>query len=96
VIAPEDVIDAVAEGLTGAGVAYGDGARVGLDETVTLLPPVSVKGLEFDAVVVVEPVSVIDGELDAASGARLLYIAMTRSVQELRLVHARELPKPLR
>jgi DNA helicase IV len=92
VIVPEGLIDAIAAGLRGAGIAFGDGARVGLDETVTVLPPPSAKGLEFDAVVVVEPAQIIADELDVASGARLLYIAMTRSVQELRLVHALPLP----
>ena len=95
VVAPASVLEAVADGLRGAGVVFGDGARVGLDETVTLLPPVSAKGLEFDAVVVVEPALVVEEGLEEASGARLLYIAMTRAVQELRLVHAHPLPAPL-
>ena len=42
-----------------------------------------VKGLEFDAVVVVNPAEVFDG---SARGARLLYVAMTRAVQVLRMV----------
>ena len=43
----------------------------------------AVKGLEFDAVVVVNPAEVFDG---TARGARLLYVAMTRAVQILRMV----------
>lgn len=43
----------------------------------------AVKGLEFDAVVVVNPTEVFDG---TARGARLLYVAMTRAVQILRMV----------
>jgi DNA helicase IV len=43
----------------------------------------AVKGLEFDAVVVVDPAEVFDG---TARGARLLYVAMTRAVQVLRMV----------
>ncbi len=42
-----------------------------------------VKGLEFDAVVVVNPAEVLDG---TPRGARLLYVAMTRAVQVLRMV----------
>lgn len=42
-----------------------------------------VKGLEFDAVVVVNPAEVFDG---TPRGARLLYVAMTRAVQVLRMV----------
>jgi len=42
-----------------------------------------VKGLEFDAVVVVNPAEIFDG---TPRGARLLYVAMTRSVQIPRMV----------
>ena len=92
VVVPDPLAADVEAALAAAGVAFGDGARVGLDETVTLLNPVAAKGLEFDAVVVVEPALVVSGEPDVAAGARLLYIAMTRAVQELRLVHSSPLP----
>ena len=45
--------------------------------------PEQVKGLEFDGVVVVEPNELLDG---TPRGARLLYVAMTRAVQELAFV----------
>jgi DNA helicase IV len=62
--------------------------------------------LEFDAVVVVEPAAFMgtpgtgtDGGPDAGSdatvGGRLLYIALTRAVQELTIVHADPLPAAL-
>ena len=41
------------------------------------------KGLEFDGVVVVEPDEILG---DTPRGARLLYVAMTRAVQELAFV----------
>ena len=44
------------------------------------------KGLEFDGVVVVEPDEILDG---TPRGARLLYVAMTRAVQELAFVTTR-------
>jgi DNA helicase IV len=50
------------------------------------------KGLEFDAVVVVEPAGIIAEELH---GYRMLYIALTRAVQDLIIVHAGELPAEL-
>ncbi|MEZ5228071.1 MAG: hypothetical protein R2710_15785 [Acidimicrobiales bacterium] len=46
------------------------------------------KGLEFDAVVVVEPAAI--AELDA--GLLRLYVAMTRPVQHLGIVHAPAAP----
>ena len=48
-----------------------------------LFGPEQVKGLEFDGVVVVEPDEIFDG---TPRGARLLYVAMTRAVQELAIV----------
>ena len=50
---------------------------------VPLFGPEQVKGLEFDGVVVVEPDEILDG---TPRGARLLYVAMTRAVQELAFV----------
>jgi DNA helicase IV len=59
---------------------------------VTVLDPPDAKGLEFDAVVVVEPAAIAG---DTARGLRLLYVALTRAVQELVVVHARPLPAGL-
>ncbi len=91
VISPAVLTDAVAGALARASVAFGTGARGGLGEVVTLLTPPEAKGLEFDAVVVVEPSDVYEDE----RGGRLLYIALTRAVQELAIVHARQLPRAL-
>ena len=65
----------------------------GLDGDLVLLSPPEAKGLEFDAVVVVEPADFLAG---GERGARLLYIALTRAVQELVVVHALPLPDVLR
>jgi DNA helicase IV len=73
-----------------------DAALVGLPESdrarVTTLDPPEAKGLEFDAVVVVEP-AVIGG--GTSRGLRLLYVALTRAVQELVVVHRLPLPAGL-
>jgi superfamily I DNA/RNA helicase len=61
-------------------------------EGVTLLDPPDAKGLEFDAVVVVEPGAIAG---PTARGLRLLYVALTRAVQELVVVHAAPLPAGL-
>jgi DNA helicase IV len=63
--------------------------RDGMERRVTVVAATAVKGLEFDAVVVVEP-AVIAG--DDARGLRLLYVAMTRPIQHLSIVHADPLP----
>ena len=76
-------------------VVVPDGLRaevVGLPDAVPVLRPLEAKGLEFDAVVVVEPEAIAGGD---ARGLRLLYVALTRAVQELVVVHARPLPAGL-
>jgi DNA helicase IV len=67
-------------------------AAAGLPPAATVLDPPDAKGLEFDAVVVVEPALVAG---PTARGLRLLYVALTRAVQELVVVHARPLPPAL-
>jgi DNA helicase IV len=64
------------------------------DLPATVVRPSQVKGLEFDAVVVVEPSEIAEDE-DAARGLRLLYVALTRAVQELVVVHSDPLPAAL-
>ena len=63
-----------------------------LPPAATVLDPPDAKGLEFDAVVVVEPALIAAG---TSRGLRLLYVALTRAVQELVVVHARPLPPAL-
>jgi DNA helicase IV len=93
VIAPDAMIDDLSEHLTAAGVNHGTATRTGLDEGVTIVPVSVVKGLELDAVVVVEPARIV---ADTDHGMRLLYVALTRPTQRLSVVHADELPAPLR
>jgi DNA helicase IV len=100
VVVPETMADRIGAALAVAGVTFGDGRRGGLTDVVTLLLPPEAKGLEFDAVVVVEPAGFLAGgdvesELGRQLGGRLLYIALTRAVQELTIVHAAPLPAAL-
>jgi superfamily I DNA/RNA helicase len=84
VIAPEELVAALAD----AGLPAGEA----LAAPISLITPPEAKGLEFDAVVVVEPALVA---ATGAPGVRLLYVAMTRAVQHLTLVHSQGLPAPL-
>jgi hypothetical protein len=63
--------------------------RDGMNRRVTVVEVASAKGLEFDAVVVVEPAAIAGTD---ARGLRLLYVAMTRPIQHLSIVHAEPLP----
>ena len=93
VVAPEPLLVEVGEALERAGIEFMDARRyAGLGDRVTLLAPADTKGLEFDAVVAVEP-ALIHGL--ATYGPRLLYVVLTRAVQELVIVHSEPLPRVL-
>ena len=84
VIAP----DALHAAIIAAGLPIGEA----LAAPISLIGPAESKGLEFDAVVLVEPQLVAQiGE----HGIRLLYVAMTRAVQHLTVVHSLGLPDAL-
>jgi DNA helicase IV len=59
------------------------------DAPVVVLDVQEVKGLEFDVVVLVEPLDVLEG---SPRGAHDLYVALTRCTRRLVVVHARPLP----
>ncbi|GAC1588681.1 MAG: AAA family ATPase [Acidimicrobiales bacterium] len=61
------------------------------DGRISVLSPLEAKGLEFDAVVVVEPIDIVEGE----RGYAQLYIALTRTTDRLVIVHAADLPPEL-
>jgi DNA helicase IV len=99
VLAPAGRVDALRGRLLGAGPsagagAGGDAAAVDIDLTapVVVLPVTAAKGLEFDAVVVVEPAELL---AESPRGANDLYVALTRSTQRLAVVHERPLPAML-
>ena len=60
---------------------------------MTLVPASVVKGLELDGVIVVGPSRIAS---DVEHGMRALYVALTPSTQRLTVVHAHDLPAPLR
>jgi hypothetical protein len=93
VVVPSSLVDRVVDALAAAGVDFGRATRQGLDRQVTLVPISLVKGLELDAVVVVEPAAILEEE---ARGAQSLYVALTRSTKRLAVLHARPLPEVLR
>ncbi|WP_336206831.1 HelD family protein [Nonomuraea sp. LPB2021202275-12-8] len=61
----------------------------GLDEPVAVLTVTQAKGLEFDAVVVVDPAGVL---AQSPMGTRDLYVAITRATRRLTVVHEGDLP----
>jgi DNA helicase IV len=93
VISADAGVQAVTAALRQAGLPHAvlDGES---GEARLLVVPVGlVKGLEFDHVIVVEP-----GEIAAAEarGLQRLYVALTRAVSRLTVLHAEPLPDALR
>jgi hypothetical protein len=75
------------------GPAGGAGGRTStVPGAVPILLPSETKGLEFDAVLVVEPERII---ADGPRGAAELYVALTRATQRLGVLHRGPLPKAL-
>jgi DNA helicase IV len=63
------------------------------DSRLTVVPVTLAKGLEFDHVVLTEPARIASGE---AYGLRRLYVALTRAVSRLTVLHVEPLPAELR
>ena len=91
IVAPEQEA-AAADAFRERGVDFGVPERDGILRRITVLPAPTAKGLEFDAVVVVEPAAIAAG---GARGLRLLYVALTRPTRRLTVLHARPLPGAL-
>src|SRR6266545_4715155 len=77
------------EALPAATAAQGPAV---LDAPVAVLTVTQAKGLEFDAVVVVEPAEILGG---SSRGGNDLYVALTRTTQRLGVVHSGPLPASL-
>jgi DNA helicase IV len=89
VVAPTRLHPAIDEALSRSGLVAVDHVHELGDTEIPVFGPEAVKGLEFDGVIVVNPHEILGEGTDAAitpRGARLLYVAMTRAVQELHFV----------
>jgi len=94
-IAADDALADLAAALAKDGLGV---AVLGQDEDalesgrLVCVPASLAKGLEFDAVIVVEPAAIVAAE---PRGLRRLYVALTRAVSTLQVVHAEPLPAAL-
>ncbi|WP_411113283.1 HelD family protein [Streptomyces sp. 029-5] len=95
-IAADARVPALREALMAAGLPYlSPGEETTAEARLTLVPASLAKGLEYDYVVLDEPSAVVDGEPDERTGLRRLYVALTRAVSGLIVLHATELPEAL-
>jgi hypothetical protein len=79
-----------------AAVAGEHGAVIAADHraaSLNAIPVSQVKGLEYDRVVLVEPADIVAAE---PRGMNRLYVALTRAVGELVILHSKPLPANLR
>ncbi len=91
VIAADDQVPSLARTLGAAGVRHSvlDGSVDGLAGGLVVVPVTLAKGLEFDHVIVVEPGQIAAAE---ARGLHRLYVALTRAVSRLTVLHTEPLP----
>jgi DNA helicase IV len=96
VIAADDQLAALARMLDAAGLPHRSlavDAAAGLaGDRLVLVPVTLAKGLEFDHVIVVEPARIVAA---APRGLNRLYVALTRAVSRLTVLHSEPLPAAL-
>ncbi|MFJ7211502.1 RNA polymerase recycling motor ATPase HelR [Amycolatopsis sp. NPDC098790] len=85
----QDAVDEFARAEAGR---EGTSVVIGPPDVPGAVPPSAAKGLEFDAVLVVEPERILAG---GARGAAELYVALTRATQRLGVLHRDPLPAVL-
>ena len=92
VIAADDQVAGLCDVLRRAGLEHAvlDGASE--SQQLIVVPVTLAKGLEFDQVIVVEPARIAASQ---ARGLHQLYVALTRAVSRLTVLHAEPLPAPL-
>lgn len=91
IVAPDERLEQVRAAL--APMPFADATAGPLSAAINLLNLRVVKGLEFDAVVVVEPTAILAQRPNGGPGA--LYTALTRSTRALAIVHGADLPAGL-
>ncbi|WP_083276161.1 HelD family protein [Pseudonocardia sp. HH130630-07] len=93
VLVPSARVEPVRELLAGAGVLDPEVDAEELDTPVVVLPVTAAKGLEFDAVVLLEPQEMLD---ESPRGINDLYVALTRATQRLGVLYTEPLPPVLK
>ena len=89
VIAPSRLLSDLTARLDVEDISWATDFSTSLEVDVAVLSPVAAKGLEFDAVIVIEPSAVVQEEPGAE---RALFVALTRAVQHLSILHVTDLP----
>ena len=91
-VTKDELPSAIDEFVRGEAGREGTSAVIGPPGVPGTVPPSETKGLEFDAVLVVEPDRILAA---GPRGAAELYVALTRATQRLGVLHSRPLPEAL-
>ncbi|ACU38874.1 RNA polymerase recycling motor ATPase HelR [Actinosynnema mirum] len=91
-VPPEQVAEAVAEFTRAEAGREGTSVVIGPPDVPGAVAASETKGLEYDAVLVVEPERIL---ADGDRGAAELYVALTRATQRLGVLHTAPLPESL-
>ncbi|MGY1809061.1 HelD family protein [Blastococcus sp. SYSU D00669] len=89
VLVPPSRLDAVAEAVAARLPGTSADAHADLTAGPVVLAPEAAKGLEFDAVLVVDPAGIVAAGVRGLSD---LYVSLTRATRALAVVHPGELP----
>jgi DNA helicase IV len=92
VIAADGQVAEMAAALNEAGLPHAILDGEAGDSQLVIVPVTIAKGLEFDHVIVVEPGRIAAAE---ARGLQRLYVALTRAVSRLTVLHTEPLPRSL-
>jgi hypothetical protein len=92
VVGADAAVATLAESLAAAGLPAAVLTEDGDAAPVAVVPATLAKGLEFDAVVVVDPAAVVAAE---PRGLHRLYVVLTRAVSTLVVLHRGDLPELL-
>ena len=97
VLVPSTMVDETVSAFQRAHVVASDSrSNVRLDEGISIIAAESSKGLEFDSVVVAEPLRIINEHPGGKRhGYRTLFVALTRATQRVAVVHSEGLPVEL-
>ncbi|MFD9733386.1 RNA polymerase recycling motor ATPase HelR [Umezawaea sp. NPDC059074] len=91
-VGPADLPAAIEEFVRAEADREGTSLVIGPPGVPGTVPASETKGLEFDAVLVVDPERIL---ADGPRGAAELYVALTRATQRLGVLHQGQLPKAL-
>lgn len=91
-VTAEELSAAIEEFVAAEAAREGTSVVIGPPDIPGVVAPSETKGLEFDAVLVVEPDRIL---ADGPRGAAELYVALTRATQRLGVLHQRPLPPAL-